>query len=140
MEKEILRVRLTYNVKQLKKYVDEAILKGAEKIHFDMDKDNPYFIFKSDFTPEENICYELEKLKKDYNEKLKELENKKYKTHYFRIKQYELCSQEIINLSLKFKNQNKIIKSLPYIQKQVITDKYDDFNECMETIFITEVF
>ena len=37
----------------MKKYVDEAIEKGAENIRFDMDSQNSYLIFTADFTPEQ---------------------------------------------------------------------------------------
>jgi hypothetical protein len=104
MSKEILRVRLTHNVKQLKKYIDEAIEKGAEKIHFDMDKENPYFIFSADFTPEQQNEYDLNKLKQEFEEKLKFLESRKFKTHSFRIKQWGF-------LTVK-KYLNKFIQSL----------------------------
>lgn len=139
MSKEILRVRLTHNVKQLKKYVDEAIEKGAEKIRFDMDKENPYFIFSTDFTPEQQNEYELKKLKKEFEEKLKVLESMKFKTHSFRIKQWGLCGAEIDKLIEDFKQKNTIKESLHRVIKQVINDDYDDFNDEMQTIFITEV-
>ena len=139
MSKDILRVRLTHNVKQLKKYVDEAISKGAENIRFDMDKENPYFIFSADFTPEQENEYELERLKKEFNEKLKSLESRKYKTHSFRINQYGLCGQDIDNLVEKFRLTNKIKDCLQPKIKQVITDEYDDFEEGKNTVFITEV-
>lgn len=139
MSKDILRVRLTHNVKQLKKYVDEAIKKGAENIRFDMDKENPYFIFYADFTPEQEQEYELEKLKKEFNEKLKLLESRKYKTHSFRIDQYGLCGKDIDNLVEKFRLTNKIKDCLHPKIKQVITDEYDDFEDGKNTVFITEV-
>lgn len=139
MSKEILRVRLTYNVKQLKKYVDKAIEKGAEKISFDMDKENPYFIFSTDFTPEQQNEYELKKLKQEFEEKLKVLESKKFKTHSFRIKQWGLCSAEIEKLIEDFKQKNNIKESLYRVIKQVINDDYDDFDDEMQTVFITEV-
>lgn len=139
MSKDILRVRLTHNVKQLKKYVDEAIQKGAENIRFDMDKENPYFIFSAEFTPEQENEYELEKLKKEFNEKLKSLESRKYKTHSFRINQYGLCGKDVDNLVEKFRLTKKIKDCLQPIIKQVITDEYDDFEDCKNTVFITEV-
>ena len=103
MSKEILRVRLTHNVKQLKKYIDEAIEKGAEKIRFDMDKENPYFIFSADFTPEQQNEYDLNKLKQEFEEKLKVIESRKFKTHSFRIKQWGLSIDEINKLTEDFK-------------------------------------
>ena len=139
MSKEILRVRLTHNVKQLKKYVDEAIEKGAEKIRFDMDKENPYFIFSADFTPEQQNEYDLNKLKQEFEEKLKVLESRKFKTHSFRIKQWGLCGAEIDKLIEDFKQKNNIKESLHRVIKQIINDDYDDFNDEMQTIFITEV-
>jgi predicted DNA-binding protein len=139
MSKEILRVRLTQNVKQLKKYVDEAIEKGAEKIRFDMDKENPYFIFSADFTPEQQNEYDLNKLKQEFEEKLKVLESRKFKTHSFRIKQWGLCGAEIDKLIEDFKQKHNIKESLHRVIKQVINDDYDDFNDEMQTIFITEV-
>ena len=139
MSKEILRVRLTHNVKQLKKYVDEAIEKGAEKIRFDMDEENPYFIFSADFTPEQQNEYDLNKLKQEFEEKLKVLESRKFKTHSFRIKQWGLCGAEIDKLIEDFKQKNNIKESLHRVIKQVINDDYDDFNDEMQTIFITEV-
>ena len=140
MSKDILRVRLTHNVKQLKKYVDEAIIKGAENIRFDMDKENPFFIFSSDFTPEQENEYELEELKKEFNEKLKSLESRKYKTYSFRINQWELCGKQIDDLIETFKITNKIKDCLRPKIKQVITDQYDDFEDSKNTVFITEVF
>jgi hypothetical protein len=139
MGKDILRVRLTHNVKQLKKYVDEAIEKGAENIRFDMDKENPYFIFSADFTPEQENEYELEKLKKEFNEKLKSLESRKFKTHSFRIKRWNLCGAEIDKLIENFKKENNIQESLYRVIKQVINNDYDDFDDEMQTVFITEV-
>ena len=139
MSKEILRVRLTHNVKQLKKYVDEAIEKGAEKIRFDMDKENPYFIFSADFTPEQQNEYDLNKLKQEFEEKLKVIESRKFKTHSFRIKQWGLCGAEIDKLIEDFKQKNNIKESLHRVIKQIINDDYDDFNDEMQTIFITEV-
>ena len=139
MSKEILRVRLTHNVKQLKKYVDEAIEKGAEKIRFDMDKENPYFIFSADFTPEQQNEYDLNKLKQEIEEKLRVLESRKFKTHSFRIKQWGLCGAEIDKLIEDFKQKNNIKESLHRVIKQIINDDYDDFNDEMQTIFITEV-
>tara|TARA_R110002074_G_scaffold401376_2_gene599358 strand:- start:62 stop:484 length:423 start_codon:yes stop_codon:yes gene_type:complete len=139
MSKNILRVRLTHNVKQLKKYVDEAILKGAENISFNMDEQNPYFIFSADFTPEQENEYELEKLKKEFNEKLKSLESRKYKTHSFRINQWGLCGKDVDNLVEKFRLTNKIEDCLQPKIKQVITDEYDDFEESKKTVFITEL-
>lgn len=139
MSKEILRVRLTHNVKQLKKYVDEAIEKGAEKIHFDMDRDNPYFIFSADFTPEQQNEYELQKLKKEFEEKLKTLESRKFKTHSFRVKHYGVCFEEINKLTEDFKIKNNIKNVLQRDIKQVINDNYDDFDDEMQTVFITEI-
>lgn len=139
MSKDILRVSLTHNVKQLKKYVNEAISKGAENIRFDMDKENSFFIFSADFTPEQENENELEKLKKEFNEKLKLLESRKYKTHSFRINQWRLCGKEIDNLIEKFKIANKIKDCLQPKIKQVITDEYDDFEDSKNTVFITEV-
>jgi len=139
MNKDVLRVRLTHNVKQLKKYVDEAILKGAENICFDMDKQNPYLIFSADFTPEQENEYELEKLKKDFNEKLKSLESRKYKTYSFRIEQYGLCSHDVDSHIKEFKSINKIKDCLQPKIKQVITDEYDDFEDGKNTVFITEI-
>lgn len=139
MSKEILRVRLTHNVKQLKKYVDEAIEKGAEIIRFDMDRENPYFIFSADFTPEQKNEYELKKLKKEFEEKLKVLESRKFKTHSFRVKQYGVCFEEINKLTEDFKIKNNIKNVLQRDIKQVINDDYDDFDDEMQTVFITEV-
>ena len=137
--KDILKVRLTHNVKNLKKYIDEAIEKGAENIRFDMDKNNPYFIFYTDFTPEQENEYELEKLKDDFNKKLKALEIKKYKTHSFRINKYGLCEKEVDDLINKFKLENKLKDCLQPNIKQVITDEYDDFDDGKNTVFITEI-
>jgi hypothetical protein len=140
MEKQILRERRTGNLRQLKKYVDEAISKGADTIRFEyFDSENPYFIFEANFTPEEENAYELEKLKKEFKEKLQLLENKKYKTHSFRIKSCKLTGADIQDLIEEFKISNKIKNCLHPQKKQVITDSYDDFDERMETIFITEV-
>lgn len=139
MSKDILRVRLTHNVKQLKKYVDEAISKGAENIRFDMDKENPYFIFSADFTPEQQNEYDLNNLKKEFEEKLKVLESRKFKTHSFRIKQWGLCGAEIDKLIEDFKKDKGIKESLYRVIKQVITDEYDDFEDSKNTVFITEV-
>ena len=139
MSKEILRVRLTHNVKQLKKYIDEAIEKGAEKIRFDMDKENPYFIFSADFTPEQQNEYDLNKLKQEFEEKLKVIESRKFKTHSFRIKQWGLSIDEINKLTEDFKIKNNIKNVLQRDIKQVINDSYDDFNDEMQTVFITEV-
>lgn len=139
MENEILRVRLTQNLKQLKKYVDEAILKGADKVRFDMDKENPYFIFSTDFTPEEQNQYDIQQLKERFNNELKLLERKKYKTFSFRIKEYGLCGNEINNLVEKFRLTNKIKDCLQPKIKQVITNEYDDFEDCMKTVFVTQI-
>lgn len=140
MSKEILRVRLTHNVKQLKKYVDEAIKKGAEEIRFDMmDKENQYFIFQANFTPEQENQFELEKLKKEFDEKLKVLESKKFKTHCFRIKKWGLSLSEINQLSEDFKTKNNIKNVLKREIKQVINDDYDDYDDEMQTVFITEI-
>lgn len=139
MSKEILRVRLTHNVRQLKKYVDEAIEKGAEKIRFDMDRDNPYFIFSADFTPEQQNEYELKKLKQEFEEKLKTLESRKFKTHSFRVKYYGVCFEEINKLTEDFKIKNNIKNVLQIDIKQVINDDYDDFDDEMQTVFITEI-
>ena len=139
MSKEILRVRLTHNVKQLRKYIDEAIEKGAEKIRFDMDKENPYFIFSADFTPEQQNEYDLNKLKQEFEEKLKVIESRKFKTHSFRIKQWGLSIDEINKLTEDFKIKNNIKNVLQRDIKQVINDSYDDFNDEMQTVFITEV-
>ena len=111
MDKEILRARLTCNVRQLKKYIDEAIEKGAETIRFDLNKDNPYFIFFADFTPEQENEYEIKKLKLEYQEKLTTLERIKFKTHTFRIKQWGLCGQEIDDLIENFKKHKNIEKT-----------------------------
>ena len=139
MSKEILRVRLTHNVKQLKKYVDEAIEKGAEEIRFNMDKENPYFIFSADFTPEQQNEYELKKLKKEFEEKLKVLESRKFKTHSFRVKYYGICFEEINKLTEDFKIKNNIKNVLQRDIKQVINDDYDDYDDEMQTVFITEI-
>jgi len=139
MKKEILRVRLTNNVKQLKKYVDEAISKGAEDVQFDMDKENPYFVFTCDLTPEQQIQYELEELEKYYNQKSKELRNLKYKTHTLRINQYVLSQDDIEAIVLRYERENGIEKSLPSKIKQVINSDYDDFKDSKETVFITEI-
>jgi hypothetical protein len=139
MGKDVLRVRLTHNVKQLKKYVDEAIEKGAENIRFDMDKDNPYFIFSADFTPEEENEYELNQLKKIFEEKRKFLESRKFKTHSFRIKKWNICDAEIDALIENFEKENNIQESLYRVIKQVIDNDYDDFDDEMQTVFITEV-
>ncbi len=140
MNKEILRVRLTHNVRQLKKYIDEAIEKGAEKIWFDLDEQNPYFIFSSDFTPEEENEYELNKLKKEFEEKLKRLQCRKFKTYSFRIKKWGLNLTQINKLIEDFKKKNNIENSLEPVIKQVIKEDYDDFDEEMHTVFITQVF
>ena len=139
MAKEILRVRLTHNVKQLKKYVDKAIEDGADRIVFDMDKENPYFTFFADFTPEQQNEYTLNQLKKDFEKKLSYFQNRKFKTHSFRIKQYGLCGAEIDKLVEEFKEKNQIKESLNKVIKQVINDEYDDFDEGMETVFVTEI-
>jgi len=139
MSQQILRVRLTHNVKQLKKYVDLAIEKGAEKISFDMDKENPYFIFTSDFTPEQQNEYDLNELKKEFNKKLSLLESRKFKTYSFRTKEYGLCGVEVDKMIEEFKIENEIKETLPRLIKQVINDDYDDFEDGMQTIFITEI-
>jgi len=139
MSQQILRVRLTNNVKQLKKYVDLAIEKGAEKIIFDMDKENPYFIFTADFTPEQQNECDLNELKKEFNKKLSLLESRKFKTHSFRVKEYGLCGVEVDKLIEEFKSKNGIKETLRRVIKQVINDDYDDFEEGMQTIFITEI-
>ena len=140
MEKRILRERRTGNLRQLKKYVDEALLKGANTIRFEQfDSENPYFIFEANFTPEEENAYELEKLKKEFKAKLELLESRKYKTHSFRIKECGLTGLDIENSIERFKVDNKIKNCLHPQRKQVITDSYDDFDDGMETVFITEV-
>ncbi|MBC7845570.1 MAG: hypothetical protein H7Y10_03660 [Flavobacterium sp.] len=140
MSKQILRVRRTGNLRQLKKYVDESLEKGAETIRFvHFESENPYFIFESDFTPEEENAFELEKLKKEFKDKLELLESRKYKTHSFRIKGNGLCGADIDKLIDEFKIKNNIKESLRRVIKQVINESYDDFDEGMETVFITEV-
>lgn len=139
MQKEIARVRLTHNVKQLKKYVDEAISKGAETIRFDMDTQNPYFIFSSDFTPEQENEYQLQLVKKEYKEKIKSLESQKFKTHSFRIDRWGLSGAEIDRMVEDFKTKNNIKENRQKVIKQVINDDYDDFDEQMQTVFITEI-
>jgi hypothetical protein len=140
MKKDILRVRLTHNVKQLKKHVDLAIELGAETIQYDIDSDNPYLNFISDLTPEENNILEIKKLKEEFEKKLKELESVKLKTHRFRIKN-GLSGHDIVKLVLKFKEENNIVEQrfLPNVIKQVITNEYDDFDDDMQTITLTEV-
>ena len=140
MQKEILRVPLTYNVRQLKKHVDKAIELGAETLQYDIDSDNPYLNFMSNFTPEENNIFEIKKLKEEYEKKLKELESVKLKTHQFRIKK-GLSEFEINEIIKKFKEENNILNQrfLPKIITQVITNEYDDFEDYMETIRLTEV-
>lgn len=139
METQILRVRRTGNLRQLKKYVDEALSKGAETIRFDFDSDNPYFVFNANFTPEQENAYELVKLKKEFKEKLELLESRKYKTHSFRIKGWGITGADIEDIIEKFRLTNKIKNCLHPQRKQVITDSYDDFDDKMETIFITEI-
>jgi len=140
METQILRVRRTGNLRQLKKYVDEALSKGAETIRFvHFESENPYFVFEADFTPEQENAYELEKLKKEFKEKLELLQSRKYKTHSFRITGWGLTGVDVQNSIERFRLTNKIENCLPPQRKQVITDSYDDFDDNMETVFITEV-
>jgi MoaA/NifB/PqqE/SkfB family radical SAM enzyme len=138
MTKDILRVRLTHNVRQLKKYVDEAIEKGADAIHFNMDKENPYFIFTADLTPEEENEYKINELKKDFQKQIKTLEGNKFKTHSFRITQYGASGAYIDGLVKTFKEENNIKESFYYV-KQVINDDYDDFDDELQTVFVTEI-
>lgn len=140
MNKEILRVRKTTNLKQLKKYVDEAIKKGAEKICFvHFDSENPYFVFESDFTPEQENEFEINKLKTEFEERLKSLESKKFKTHFFRIAKWNLNGDEINKLVDRFRQMNNIKDCYQPNIKQVITNEYDDFDDDMQTVFITEI-
>ena len=139
MSKEILRVSLTHNLRQLKKYVDNAIEKGAEKVYFDMDKENPYFIFSVDFTPEQQNEYELNNLREEFNKKLKILQSRKFKTHSFRCSRWGLSEHDINNLIEKFKKKKNIKESSYRVIKQVINSDYDDFDENMQTVFITEI-
>jgi hypothetical protein len=138
MEKEITRHRLTTNLRQLKKYVDEAIKEGADDVRFDMDNQNPYFIFTKDFTPEEYNLFELEKSKKLLEAKITELESNKFRTHSLRVKKYISEFERNIEIE-KFVLMNKITDYQRPRIKQVITDEYDDFNDSMETIYITEI-
>jgi hypothetical protein len=140
MQKEILRVRLTHNVKQLKKYVDKAIELGAEIIKYDMDNNNPYLNFMSDFTPEERHIFEIQKLKEELEKRLKQLESLKLKTYRFRIKN-GLSEYNTLKLIDNFKEENNISNQsfLPKVIKQVITNEYDDFEDDMQTVILTEV-
>lgn len=140
MEKEILSVRATNNLKQLIKYITKAILDGAETVRYvHMESENPYLIFESDFTPEQERDYEIEKVKKDFYKKIEMLESDSYKTHSFRIEEFGLCGKDVSDLVDKFKLDNKIVKSMPIKIKKVITDEYDDFDEGKQTVFITEI-
>ena len=138
MKHQILRVRKTHNVRQLKKYVDEAIEKGAETVYFDFNTNNPYFVFNKDFTPEEELELRIKNLKKNYETELAELESRKYKTHSFRI-ELNLSILDTNNLIENFKVKNKIENLLHPEIKQVIKDKYDDFEDNKNNVFITEI-
>lgn len=141
MSKEILRVRKTNNVRQIKKYVDEAISKGADTILFQhFDSENPYFLFTANLTPEEAQKIEIERVEKEYQDKISKLKSQSFKTYYLRIPKVGLCGLDIDMKIAEFKTLSKITnKCLDPLIKQVITDEYDDFDENMQTVFITEI-
>lgn len=141
MRNEILRVRLTHNLRQLKKYVDLAIEKGAESIYFDMrDSGNQYFNFMADFTPEQEQEFMLKNIKEEYSKKISDLEKQNYKTHSFRRKEYGLCGADVQKMVEDFVEENKIKNYMQnYVEKKVINNEYDDYDDGMITIFITEI-
>ena len=137
--KEILRERHTSNLRQLKKLVDEALSKGADYIHFDFrNEKNQYFIFNASLTPEEEVAMEIDKLERDYNKKMADLQKRKFKTYTFRKDQYTYGQAQLNEVIAKFVQENNIKGEYTITTKQVITDDYDDFDDRKETVFITE--
>jgi len=138
--KELLKERRTGNLKQLKKYVDKAIELGATHIRFHhFDSENPYFVFEANLTEEELLELNIQNLKTEFENRLKNLQKTSFKTHFIRVKEYGLCGAAIENIINDYKKEHKITNPTRFTKSQEITDDYDDWEDGMQTIRLVEI-
>lgn len=115
---QVLEVRCVNNLRKLKKYVDEAIEKGADTIHFN-------------FQDEEN-----KKAKAQYEKLMLDKTNVKYKEHTFRCNRW-ISINDVMNKVKDFCIKNNI-NDYSFENKQMVTDEHDDYDDSKQTIFIRE--